>query len=139
MRSGDLQENTILTVVMSLMLKRNSRRFKKHMQYFRMLISVHTTIDSDMMVLQGIRLVDFQVVDSTSISRTSSEVISSQDFLVAAVDAHANVEVPIFSYVTALTWRQSLRGARNPSNSIFQSNVVPVMELVRKMVTLRSV
>ena len=67
------------------------------------------------------------------------EVISSQDFLVAAVDVHANVVVPIFSYVTALTWRQSLRGVRNPSNTIFQSNVMPVMELVRKMVTLRSV
>ena len=106
MHSGDLQENTILIVATNLMLKINSRKFRKRMQYSLMLISVHNTIDSGTMVLQGIRLVDFRVEDLTSISRIFLVVISFQDFLVAVVGEHVSVADPIFSFVTVLTWRQ---------------------------------
>jgi hypothetical protein len=86
-----------LTAAQKKMLKIASKKYKKHMLFFRIPKSVHIMTDLVMMALKAIPLVDLVEVVSTSILKTSSEGISSRpcsaDLLGGGV-----VEALIFSF-----------------------------------------
>ena len=107
MHSDDSLDAITQTEAKSLMLRTNSRKFRRLTLFSRIQTSVLTTIDSVMTVLLEIRSEAFLEADSTSILRISSVEISFRDSLVVVVVAAENVVALTFLFVTASNWPRS--------------------------------
>jgi hypothetical protein len=105
MHSGDWLDVIILTEVKRLMLKRNSKKFRRRMPSYLMVKSGHITIVLVTIVLLEIHSVGFLGEDSISILKIYLVVISFLDFSVEVVADHENEGAPTSLYVIASIWQ----------------------------------